>query len=216
MATQSQRYTKRHQDDPTCFKRWQKDINRIHQWNVFRLISSCKMTLAYSKRTNYLGAWPPELLELCFIGGTEDLELCKGGGQRRLRQSIQSGDARGQPLHHRHELLDKCVNLLQGQKNKKKKKKKQHLFITARYPTCKQVNALYSTVHFHLFKLACQFWKSNIFIAFTWTQTLSSWVTVADLHVNSAAFLGTQFFFQNFSIWKIKMWFKMLNNIHSS
>lgn len=43
------------------------------------------------------------------------MELWKGGGQRQPRQSIQSGDARGQPLHHRHELLDKCVDLLQGQ-----------------------------------------------------------------------------------------------------
>lgn len=40
---------------------------------------------------------------------------------------------------------------------KKTEKKTQHLFITARHPTGKQVNALYSTVHFRLFKLACQF-----------------------------------------------------------
>lgn len=42
------------------------------------------------------------------------LELAEGGGQRQPGQSLQGRDARGQPLDHRQELLDKRVNLLQG------------------------------------------------------------------------------------------------------
>lgn len=50
---------------------------------------------------------PPELQELCFVGVAEVLEILEGGGGLQPGHSLQGGDARGQTLHHRQELLDK-------------------------------------------------------------------------------------------------------------
>lgn len=62
-----------------------------------------------------LQAWPSELLEFCFVGGAEVLKLAEGGGQRQPGQSLQGGDAWGQPLNHKQEVLDKGIDLLQGE-----------------------------------------------------------------------------------------------------